>query len=238
MRNLEEFNQSYKNKTAFVIGAGCSIHLQDLSPLSDFLTITVNSGFLAFPKADFFITDDWSTACWSYFFKDLKEADTTVLLYKNMLKDKASMFGDRAVLFKHRKGYHITDTYSHSNYDMHIMQSRSSVGSAIHVAHIMGCSKIVLIGIDGRRIDNFRYFWQMDRNKYKVYRNDTVPVDKYRRTKHAGISTDNDLMDMQNYWQRFGSKLSGKCSILNASPISLITAFPKVELKDIINEAT
>jgi len=236
MRNLEEYNNAFRNKIAFVIGSGPSLAFTDLNPISQHLTIAVNSGYLAFPESNFFLSDDHSVARWSYFQKDLKYAKTIVLLYERMLKDQAAFFGDRSVLFKHRRGYHVTDKYSHTDKENYILEARTSVGSAIHVAHIMGCSKIVLLGIDCRRIDNKRYFWEFDRKKYKVSRSDGVPTVRFRGIRKKGVQTDSDLMQIQDYWTKFGNELNKKCKIYNVSKFSSLEIFPKIEMKDILNQ--
>ena len=233
MRNLEEFNQKYASKTAFVIGSGPSLNSQDLTPLKDFVTIAVNSAYLAFPNSDYFLSDDWSCARWSYYMEDLRYSLTIPLLYEKMLWDQTAYFGDRAVLFRHRTGYHITDKYEHNNRENHICQARTSVGSAIHVAHIMGCSNIVLLGVDCCRTDSLRHFWQ-DRGKKKPRRLDGLPVDPHRRTTFEGQQSDTDLIDITRYWRDKAPFFLEKCKVFNASPVSALTVFPKVNLVQFI----
>ena len=237
MRNLEEFNQKHTGKVAFVLGSGPSINMLDLAPLKEFVTIVVNSAYVAVPEADYFVSDDHSVARWSFFFNELRLSKTTVaLLYEDMLKNDAWQFGDRAVMFRHRKGYHITNTYEHNNPDKHICQARTSVGSAIHIAHIMGCSKIVLIGIDCCRMDALRYFWGKRGSVTKrPYRDDSIPVDHYRRTFFENKQTDTDLIDITHYWRKQAHHFRKKCQIFNASPISVLTEFPKVNLQEFVS---
>ncbi len=236
MRNLEEFNQKHAGKVAFVLGSGPSLNMQDLEPLKDFVTIAVNSAYVGMPDADYFISDDWSVAHWSYFFNDLRVSKTTTaLLYENMLKNDAWQFGNRAVVFRHRKGYHITDKYEHNNPDNFICQARTSAGSAVHVAHIMGCSKIVLVGIDCCRMDALRYFWgKRGAVTKRPYRNDNIPPDRYRKTKFENKQTDTDLIEITRYWRKKARHFNEKCEILNASPISILTEFPKVNLGEFV----
>ena len=59
VRNLEEFNGKHKGETCFIIGAGTSIHFQNLEPLKDHVTIAVNSGYVAANWASYFVSDDW-----------------------------------------------------------------------------------------------------------------------------------------------------------------------------------
>ena len=231
MKNLEEFNSVYKNKLAFIIASGPSINDYDLSPLKNYVTFAVNSGYVAFPDADFFVSDDWAIAEWSYYFDDLKNNKKTVpLLYEDKLP---TFFDDRAVFFRHRKGGHITDRYVHNSYDEHICQSTTSVGSAIHIAHIMGCSPIVLLGVDCTLKNGFRYFWEHG-NKYKT------PYKRGARRSFAklvlkGKETDIDLFGILKYWNE-ASSFMNKLQIYNASVDSVVESFPKKSLQEILNE--
>lgn len=234
MRNLEEFNGKYNGQIGFIIGSGPSVNMLNLDLLKTHLTISVNSGYLATPWCNFFLSDDWSVSRWSYFHDDLKTSSTKVLLYDEKLSEYADWFGDRSILFKHRKGYHITDSYSHSEYENHICQATSSVGSAIHAAHIMGCRKIGLIGVDCRRLDSGRYFWSG--KKKQPYRNDRVPVDRYKKTGYNGVESDTDLVNILKYWNSVSRLFLEKCDIANLSPISLLECFPKDNLENFLRE--
>ena len=238
LRNLEEFNGKFAGKTCFILGAGCSLinQLDDLHKLSNHITIAVNSGYVAYPASDFFISDDWSSASWSYFWRDLVESKTTTaLLYDQKLTKSAPLFGSRAVMFKHRKGYNLTSVYSHTNREQYSWEARSSAGSAIGVAHIMGCEHIVLLGVDGRRVGDYRYFWQMPQWKgQKPYRNDNIKIDAFKRCEVQKIPTDIDLKSINDYWKMIGQKSPLK--IYNASPISIIQGMKTIPLSDAIEE--
>jgi hypothetical protein len=148
-----------------------------------------------------------------------------------MLSQHVKLFGDRSVLFRHRTGYEITDNYSHSVKSLHIVQSRSSLGSAIHVAHIMGAAKIVLLGVDCCRVAGYRYFWQFPDFVRSPRRLDNTPVDNFRLCRHNGYESDGDLVDILNYWEKRGKQFLDKCVIMNASAISTISVFPKTQLE-------
>ncbi len=233
LRNLEEYNGAYKDKTIFVIGSGTSIHSQSLEPLKDFVTIAVNSGILAFP-ADFFVSDDWSVCHWSYF-TDLKSSDTTVLLYENKLKPLAHLFGDRSVMFKHRRGHHITDIYSHENYDDGLFETRTSVGTAIHIAHIMGAKKICVLGIDCCRMNDKRYFWQFWPPTKHPKRNDGKRVDGFKRVRRKDKQSDVDLVTILAYWKTQGKEINKKCSVYDASG-GILDVFTHVKLDEFIDQ--
>jgi hypothetical protein len=236
MRNLVEFNGEFSGKTCFVIGAGPSLYGVDLEPLRDHIVIAVNSGYVAAPWANFFVSDDWSVAHWSYFFRDLRESDHTIaLLYEDKLAETAGWFGDRSVLFRHRKGIHIPHVYEHDKPKNHIGETRTSVGTAIMIAHVMGCSPIGLLGIDCTRKLGFRYFWQMSPPLYKQpYRNDGVPIERYKKCKIGGKISDYDLVDIKRTWSSFGEAVNEKCTVYNCSVESVLDVFPKMEMRKLI----
>lgn len=241
MRNLEEYNNKHEGKPCFILGGGCSVGLEDLTPLKNHVTIGVNSGYIALPDASFFISDDWAVMHWSFVFRDLKESKNTIaLLYESKLNRICSWFGERSVLFRHKKGYELTNYYKHSDPKFHIWEARSSVGSAIHVAHIMGCNPIFLMGIDCCRYNGYRYFWQMPTFKNKPYRNDGMKIDTFVRSKIRKkdqlIESDKDLDSIRSYWISLKSPLCDKnIKIYNVSRISVLDVFPKMELQDALN---
>lgn len=245
IRNLEEFNGRYKDRetVCFIVGAGTSLHSQNLEPLKDHVTIAVNSGYVAVPWADFFVSDDWSVLHWSYYFEDLRNSDKTIaLLYENKLSSSVGWFGDRSVVFRHRKGIHIPDAYDHFDKENHIGEVRTSVGTGIMIAHIMGCSKIVLLGIDGCRQFGQRYFWQLPPHTSphrtepykKPYRNDKTSWDCYPKVRVKGQMTDTDLIDINRSWSAFGKAVNKTCRVYNASENSTLDVFPKVNLEQFL----
>jgi hypothetical protein len=243
MTNLEEFNGRHAGCPVFILAAGTSLHFQDLDQLRGEIVIAVNSGIVAAPWAKYFVSDDWSVERWSYFNRDLRSLDTTVLLYEDKLGKCADWFGDRSVLFRHRKGLVIPDSYSHTDKDHHIGETRTSVGSAIMIAHIMGGSPIYLLGVDGRRQYGKRYFWQLnphlspyDKDYVVPKRNDRVPVDRYRLCKLNQVITDFDLKDISRTWKDFGDAVNRKCRVYNASDVSTIRVFPKISFDRMLED--
>ena len=237
MRNLEEYNDKYNNRTGIVIGGGFSIQFQDLSCLCNHITIAVNTGYCAYPEANFFLSDDWSVTLWSFFHDELKKSNTTVLLYEDKLFNFSKPFGDRAVLFRHRKGYDVSDIYAHEEYKNHLFECRTSVATAIGVLHIMGCSRVILLGVDCCRYTNGeRYFWQFPHQpdgRIFPKRIDYAPLDKFKKRRIKGKRTDSDLIDIQRYWENNTKDMRKKINIYNASEYSELTIFPKVKIQDI-----
>ncbi len=222
-------NQIHKNKTCFIIGAGPSLITQDVSKLvtKDTFAIAVNSGYLAYKRADYFLSDDQAVRHWSYFFKDLKDSkDTTPLLFESTLGDTAHLFKNKPILFRHKEGYELTDRYDHDDKKFHIWEARTSVGSAIHIAHVMGAKEIVLFGVDCCRVNGCRYFWQHPSCKNKPFRNDGVRIDAYVRKRVEGIESDADLESHFKYWNMVADKMNRHgVKVYNASKISLLKCF-------------
>jgi len=232
-RNLEEFNGKHEGQAAFILAPGPSLSLISVikPALHSFVTISVNSAY-AMSETDYFVSDDSEVAVWSYFAHDLRNSpNTTVFLYEDKLKNTVPWFGDRAVLFRHRLGYNITNTYEHENSINKIVQCRTSLASAIHIAHIMGCSPIIVLGLDCVRVNGLRWFWQFDSWKRKPQRLDGRKADKYNHIRSSG---DSDLSSILHYWKTQGKEINKTCEVYNASDISKVDVFPYVDLNTIV----
>lgn len=237
MRNLEELNGIRKGEPCFIIGAGPSVICVDLDLIKDVgFTIAVNSGYVAM-ETDYFLSDDWSVAFWSYFSKELvKSPRTLALLYEEKLGNTSKQFGDRAVLFRHRKGYHLTTPYFHEKEEHHLCQARVSTGTAIHAAYVMGADPIVLIGADCRRLDGLRYFWELPEFQgEKPTYEDYAHRRRYIKKNLGGFQVDHDLVEIHKYWFEVSESFKeAGCTVLNASPLSILRQFPIVKIEDVI----
>ena len=76
------------------------------------------------------------------------------------------------------------------------------------IAHTMGCSEIILVGVDGCRKFGRRYFWQLQQyisecqeSLVMPFRNDGISVDRYEKCKLKGQITDVDLVDIGRTWE-------------------------------------
>lgn len=156
-------------------------------------------------------------------------------MYEDKLKNQRKLFKERTVFFRHRRGYNLTAPYNHNSYDFHICQARTSVGSAIHVAHIMGCEKVVLLGIDCCRVEGKRYFWDDNPNYEKPTRRDGIIPDFFKKVREFDIDTDTDLLTIMRYWEESAPSFLEKIKVVNASPISVIHAFPRMSLEECIS---
>ena len=236
MRNLEELcSQKPIEGFCFIIGSGPSLHFQDLGFLKDHTTITINAGFLRYPKAEFFLSDDQDSAGWDYFTEDLKNADTQVLLYEDKyrkfgdFKQCQKLFGDRLVGFQHRQGNYLTYIYEHDDPKKRVWAGRCSMISAVHVAYLMGFRKIVLLGADCVLHQGKRYFYEFPGQK-KPRRLKPFVQKRFRR-KIRGYETESDLMEINDGWNLVSLNTENHCQIYNGSHLSVIRWFPKIDLE-------
>ena len=168
---LKDLQNKHKEEMAFIIGAGPSLHYENVNLLKDYVTIAVNSSVLKVPFCDYFVSDDEGIARWNYYMEDLKHLNCLCLLYEDKLKKLSSHLSEeRIIFFKHKIWY---DAYKKKKYpegliltnDEPIIGARTSTGTAIHIAYIMGCNPIVLLANDCCYSGTKRYYWQFENEK-------------------------------------------------------------------------
>lgn len=162
---FDDLKDIHKDQLIFLYGAGPSLHFTDTDPLQEHLSIAVNSGIIKDKKCNYFLSDDLAIRNWSYYI-DLLSLDCVKLLYKDKFEGHCSDLSN-VILFEHTWWYSpSTKEYNFDglklNRDGPIIGSRTSMGSAVHMAYIMGCNPIVLLGNDCCLKDGKRYFWQYE----------------------------------------------------------------------------
>ena len=228
---------------AFVLGAGPSLRHVSNEDIKPHVTFTVNSSLLKMKDCDYFVSDDQHSQYWNYFQIVAKESQCIKLLYKDKLEEASKLFNPQQVAFyrhktwydpnkkiKPKDGVKMTkDPY------LPIIGARTSVGSAVHLAYIMGCDPIVLLGCDCCLQNNKRYFWEF--NGYpKAFLMKKVSKPKSRIIKNInGKMIDNHGRDFLEYWKDFAES-NKNVNIINGSVESALEVFPKKEFKAIINE--
>lgn len=235
IKNLED---KHKDRLGFVLGAGPSLHHLNPDLIKDHITIAVNSA-ISKVKADYFISDDWDVANWDYYHNI---SPTTIrLLYGEKLKSKVNE--ENTILFKHKIWYdHIKKTYNPEGLiltkdaNLPIIGARTSAGSAVHMAYIMGLNPIVLLGCDCCYSGGRRYFWQFPGEK-KCKRLDggsffSVP----NAGSVRGRPMDNHSVDFLKYWEALARQAKSQgIRIIDASN-GVLECFEKNTLDGILNE--
>lgn len=241
---MKSLYNKHFNKMAFVIGAGPSLRFINNDDIKDYVTITVNSGILKLPECDYFLSDDIGAHWWNYWHDTAPKSNCIKLLYEDKLKRFADHFDPKQVVyFKHKEWFTPPNKFylpegltMTKDPTLPIIGARTSVASAVHVAYIMGCNPIVLLGCDCcYGPENCRYFWQYPGFK-KAYRINNEPV--FCETNGMKISSkmvDYHCVEFIHYWNKFAKINKGKCNIISASD-GLLKCFPKMEIKDILKE--
>jgi hypothetical protein len=233
---MKQFEDIHKNKLCFIYGAGPSLHSIDCKPLEKYITFAVNSGVVKAKWCDYFLSDDIGMTNWSYYTELLPTLDCKKLLYKEKLAHHRSHL-DNVFLFDHTWWFSPSNRrYNYDGLTLNktgpIVGARTSMGSAVHFAYIMGCNPIVLLGNDCRLKDDKRYFWQ--------YPGEDAPhrVDGRRftsRTQNWGFSQSEFI----EYWTCFAQMnkniLEKGIEIIDCSD-SVLDCFPKMKIEKILEK--
>ncbi len=222
-------------------GAGPSLHFEKLDRIPDYVTFVVNSSVIKLKQADYFVSDDQGITDWDYFYKTLPHFKGISMLYEDKLRDHVDKLPpDRVCLFQHKLWFDMRTRTKNpdglimtSDPELPIIGARTSAGSAVHIAHLMGCSPIVLLGTDCCYVQEKNYFWQFP-GEAKPHRlkGFNCPV---RRIFHRGKLMDDHNKEFIDYWAAL-RKENPWCNIINASTQGLLDSFPKMTLSEVFSK--
>lgn len=240
---LSEIENKHKGSAAFLIGAGPSLHGVDVTPLSKYVTIAVNSGIVKMPDCDYFVSDDQGVREWSYYLQTARDSKCKKLLFKTKLADAVSHFREEDVAFfshktwydpgkkkKYPEGLELTREASKP-----IVGARTSMGTAVHLAYIMGCDPIVLMGCDCCYVGRKRYFWQFPGEEAPI-KIGTRFFSTPNRGRIGDKPVDHHCIDFHEYWREFAAINKGKVEIIDTAIEGLLKSFPKMALEDVLDK--
>ena len=242
--NLKDLEDMHKGKLGFVVGAGPSLHFQDVEPLSNYVTITANSGILKIPDCDYFVSDDEGVRHWNYYRVTAKNSKCTKLLYRAKLGDHIGHFKpEEVLLFDHKSWYEPSKRAwkegggtMTKDAEAPIIGARTSLATGLHWAHIMGCDPIVLLGCDCCYKGRNRYFWQFP-GETKGYQMNNRPVFS---TPNRGLKknkpVDNHCVDFLEYWKKLAEEAKGVANIIYASEGGILDVFPSMTLVEVLEK--
>ena len=248
MIQIKDLQGIYKDKPIFCVGSGPSIHFIEknlLLKIKNYPIICANSAILKFAdlgcKNLYFLSDDIAVKNWSYYKIELPKIDCTYLLFEDKLKDNIKHLDKNKVcLFKHKSWYSPEKNYYSPDglvmtKNEPIIGSRTSLGSIIHIAYIMGGNPI-LLGCDCCFHKNKRYFWQFEGEK-KAYRLDGQQVFNYpNKGVKDGSPVDDHSLAFLEYWEALSKQLKKQnISVINCSG-GILKCFNKMGLKEVLEK--
>lgn len=241
---LKNIAERHAGKMAFLLGAAPSLHFQDLSPLKDYITFTVNSSIMKMPNSDYFVSDDQGIRFWNYYKEDLLPSSCIKLLYREKFDKSDLPFNrDRVVFFDHKWWFSPPDKYNlpdglilTKDPNAPIIGARTSVGTALHLAYIMGCDPIVLLGCDCCYVERKRYFWQFPGEKEAIRFDNQITHLNPNRGQRNGKMIDSHCRHFEEYWTKLAEINAGKINIVYASEGGILDCFPKMTLIETINQ--
>ena len=245
---LKDLQDRHKGKMGFVVGAGPSLHFQNVEPLKDYVTIAVNSGLVKVPFCDYYLSDDIGSKNYFYYLNLLPTLSCTSLLYEDKLSKYAShLKQERIVWFKHKwwfspkdKKYNPEGLLLTKDAEKPIIGARTSLASAIHIFYILGISPIVLLGTDccyGINDPRKRYFWQYP-GEPRVARITGEPTFAMANAGiRNGYPIDSHCRDFLAYWDAFveQNRNTTDLHIINASG-GILEAFERMPLEDVLEK--
>lgn len=161
--DLSDLKDIHCGSKAFVLGAGPSLHYENLSQIWKYPVICTNSSILLTRwtgcceaeeiNRRFWTSNDALCMRWSYFEKWVVPAKCFKIVRDSWAKHgkKLTKFGLR--FFAPRRSVHIEP-------DGGGLCAVSSVPTAVDLALHMGCKEIYVLGQDHQRMGNINYFWQ------------------------------------------------------------------------------
>lgn len=241
---LEDLQNKHAGQMAFVIGAGPSLHFQDVSPLKDYITLTTNSGILKVPDCDYYVTDDHGVSTWNYWRDTARQSRCIKLLYETKLKEHVAHFRKEEVLFFGHKTWFDPKTKSYPEGGLvmtkeaakPIIGARTSLATTIHWAYIMGCDPIVLLGADCCYHGNKRYFWQFPGETKAFQMNGQHVFSTPNRGKKEGQPVDMHCVDFLDYWRQFADINKETANIIYASEGGILKCFPIMTLPEVLEK--
>jgi len=241
--DIKDIENMHKGSAAFIIGAGPSLLDLNLESLKDFVTITVNSGIEKLPGCDYFVSDDNAACNWTWFSDTAKNSNCKKFLYKKKLKNRSYFFNKEDIVWydhvlSHSPNFDVSNSHGYKlTKDKGIIAARTSSGSALHIAWLMGCDPIILLGHDACYLDGKRYFWQSYPKDKQPKRNDLKKIGYVpNRPDFNDQKVDAHCLDFNNYWNKVvENNPELKDRVFNVSECSIIEAFDKLSFSEVMS---
>ena len=235
---LADFENKHTGRLAFVLAAGPSLHYEKLEGIGQYVTLVSNSAFLKLKSADYFVSGDVGAADWDYFTRSLPKAECVKFLASDSLKQHALRFNNDVCFFERKFRFDfktkqpIADgLVATADGKLPVIDGSISAALAVHIAHIMGCNPIVLLGTDCCYIQEKKYFWQFPGEaKPQRLRGVTLPT---RTRLVRGKTLDDNNREALEMWAAIG-RSNPYLNVINGATQGLLDSFPRMAYAEVI----
>jgi len=233
---IKDYLDKHRGRIAFVLGAGASLHTIPLELIQQHTTIAVNRAILKVPFAQYCLSCDTGFTLWSPW-TFLKNLECKLLL---------NVSGGSFPHYDGATGVRAFDGMDEGRVIEFVMENKlmmdrdsgilirgtSSVHSAVHFAHILGCSPIVLLGCDCEYTDGKKYFTDYpDELDCHFIKPEYAKLRKDFSGARIGTS-DGELMGHFTCWSKISIQ-NPNVHIINASG-GRLEVFPRMTVEEIL----
>src|SRR5574343_930941 len=159
MNIQSEFRDIHKNKLAFILGAGVSITEADLSLIKPYITMCINESILLYNEPNYYLSCNGDSFTFGLFDKASESKNTTLITPGEFDFEKTYYNGQP--YYKLPRKFKEKDCNLANKDDTHLIVGATSTEVGAHLLYIMGCSPIVLLGIDACRLKGYQAFYFM-----------------------------------------------------------------------------
>lgn len=153
MKSLTDFRNKHVGTVAYVMGSGPSLRKADVGRMhATGITITSNSAVMHDTTPDYHVVMDGAAPYLKSF--ELVAASDAIVAMHNQIDHRGLISDDRVLMFALKRSGPLT---RHAEY---LTQWTTVPVTSVHLAIVLGCTRVVLLGCDCRREDGRRYFYE------------------------------------------------------------------------------
>jgi len=207
--NSNNYVDRHKGDVAIIVASGPSISNGLIHKFRKTITrsvvVCVNMGVLAVENADYFYFTDGAPFSSTYFSEAVEQSGRTIcgcsFNHADAMHLRISKFSNKIAFVGRRD----SDTCDFSSSDGLLIRGSDAVHSAAHLAHLMGCTRIVLFGVDlcskvggeAHFVDESRYYPEI----YNPWANGKDPFNLLPGKKVIKIiELDGERFEIQRDW--------------------------------------
>jgi hypothetical protein len=228
-RTFDDVRGKFKGQPGFVAASVPTLRHFKEDEIKGKPLICVNNSILKFPSAPYYFTCDWSVI-WRLHWQTVRWLTckvVTAILGVHELDRWSGLDNprDRLMLWHYaEEGRSLT----HMSDQVHrLVLGTSSVHSAVHFAHILGCDPIILLGNDCGYEDGKKYYTDFEGqppDRWLLHKWEPEVVEKE--------DSDGPLIGSAGYWDAVRER-NPHIQILNGTGGAL-SAFPRVNWRDYV----